>query len=247
MKKLALVLLLMFLVFGGSTQAQQSGHWQAGLFTGLTTPFHDLRRAEWVSNADLRYQLGAELAYWHSAPWGFRLQMSRGEVHGKVLDSSYLARLAFPGGMSSQATFTDFSLQAQLNLTGLANRLLGRQGSLQRLHCYTALGLGINRFDVLVRNMATGAGVSDSLGLIKRGSARSIPFSLGLSYKVQPNFHINLQAHMQYLHTDAFDGWQNERLGNTEPRFGRGFDRFASAQLAFVFLLGTGESAYWKH
>lgn len=243
-KGILLLLSLLCSAFDG--RAQNVDHWQVGIFSGLTTPLHDIRRAEWVSNGDLRYQLGAEMNYWRNSTWGLRLQLSRGEVQGKVLDSTYLARLAFPGGFSSLTTFTDVSLQAQLSLTGLANQLLGRQREQQRLHCYTALGLGVNQFEVLLRNMATGLAVYDSLGIPSKGRARSVPVSLGLSYKVQPNFHINLQATMHYLHTDIFDGWSNDRLGDTEPVFGRGFDRFATAHLAFVFLLGKGESAYWK-
>lgn len=246
MKNLSLVLLLVLLLFGGGAQAQWSGHWQAALFTGLTTPLHDLRRAEWVSNADLRYQLGARLEYWHQRPIGLSAQISRGEVHGMVLDSSYLSRLGYPGGLNSQTQFYEFSVQLQLNLTGCAYRLLNRTPVNNRFQLYTGLGLGINSYEVRLRNMATGQNLPDSVMQVQGGRIRTVPLSLGFSYKVRPNFHINVQASMHYLHNDHFDGWANTRVGDTEPRFGRGFDRYASGQIAFVFLLGKGESVYWK-
>lgn len=246
MKNITLILLTALLLFGGGTQAQLSGHWQAGLFTGLTTPLHDLRRAEWVSNADLRYQLGAHLEYWHQWPIGGRLQLSRGEVHGMVLDSTYLSRLGFPGGLNSQTQFTELTLQLQLNLTGWANRFLGRIPANNRFQLYTGLGLGVNSFEVRLRDMATGLNLPDSVTQVKSGRSRTVPLSLGFSYKARPNFHINVQGNMHYLNSDYFDGWANTRSGDTEPRFGRGFDRYASGQIAFVFLLGKGQSVYWK-
>lgn len=247
MKNLALVLLVLSLFSGSRTHAQEPGRWHAALFTGITTPLHDIRRAEWVSNADLRYQLGAHLEYWHQWPIGARLQLSRGQVHGMVLDTAYLSRLGYPSGLNSQTEFNELSLQLQLNVTGWANRILGKAQANNRFHLYTAIGLGVNNFEVRVRDMATGLYLPDSVMQVKNGRSRSLPFSLGISYKVRPNFHINVQGNMHFLHTDHFDGWANTRLGDTEPRFGRGLDRYASGQIAFVFLLGKGESAYWKH
>jgi len=247
MKNLAHFLLAFLLLWGSRTHAQQAGHWHAALFTGLTTPLHDLRRAEWVSNADLRYQLGAHLEYWHQWPIGARLQFSRGQVQGMVLDTAYLSRLGYPSGLNSQTEFNELSLQLQLNVTGWANRILGKAQANNRFHLYTALGLGVNSFEVRVRDMATGLNLPDSVVQVKNGRTRSLPLSLGFSYKARPNFHINVQGNMHFLHTDHFDGWANTRLGDTEPRFGRGLDRYASGQIAFVFLLGKGESAYWKH
>lgn len=245
MKNLALVLLVLSLFSGSRTHAQEPGRWHAALFTGITTPLHDIRRAEWVSNADLRYQLGAHLEYWHQWPIGARLQLSRGQVHGMVLDTAYLSRLGYPSGLNSQTEFNELSLQLQLNVTGWANRILGKAQANNRFHLYTAIGLGVNNFEVRVRDMATGLYLPDSVMQVKNGRSRSLPFSLGISYKVRPNFHINVQGNMHFLHTDHFDGWANTRLGDTEPRFGRGFDRYASGQISFVFLLGKGNSVYW--
>ena len=245
MKNLALVLLVLSLFSGSRTHAQEPGRWHAALFTGITTPLHDIRRAEWVSNADLRYQLGAHLEYWHQWPIGARLQLSRGQVHGMVLDTAYLSRLGYPSGLNSQTEFNELSLQLQLNVTGWANRILGKAQANNRFHLYTAIGLGVNNFEVRVRDMATGLYLPDSVMQVKNGRSCSLPFSLGISYKVRPNFHINVQGNMHFLHTDHFDGWANTRLGDTEPRFGRGFDRYASGQISFVFLLGKGNSVYW--
>jgi len=245
MKNLALVLLAVSLFSGSRTHAQEPGRWHAALFTGITTPLHDIRRAEWISNADLRYQMGAHLEYWHQWPIGARLQLSRGQVHGMVLDSAYLSRLGYPSGLNSQTEFNELSLQLQLNLTGWANRLLGKAQGNNRMQVYTGLGLGINSFEVGLRDMSTGLNLPDSMMQVQSGRIRTVPWSVGISYRIKPNFHINVQGSMHYLHNDHFDGWANNRLGETEPRFGRGFDRYASGQISFVFLLGKGSSVYW--
>lgn len=224
--------------------------WAIGITTGITSPLHDVRRAEFFEIGDLRYNLGAHLTHWFSPAFGLRGQMVYGGVNGEINQAQYINRLNFLGAVESQTTFFEFSTQAVVNFSGMGFSGYERPKYARKWNVFATAGIGFNSFSSRIKELTTGQFLTETDNGRSNGQVLVVPIGLGVSYKVSPQFHIDLQSNLHFLNTDGFDGLVVQKAGGTntnEPNFGRNLDRYSSINLSFVFALGgkQKESRYW--
>jgi flagellar motor protein MotB len=231
---------------------QQPNRWTIGITTGATSPFHDVRRAEYVNVGDLSYNLGAHLTAWQSPAFGIRGQMTYGQVGGQINQAQYISRLGLAGVTEASTTYFAGDLLGVINFSGFG--LKGQQASIKerRWNFYGILGLGFISYSARLRDLNTNQFLPATDFGRSSGIAMNIPVGLGLSYKVAPKFHIDFDLLMRNLNTNNFDGLavqKGQGPGLNEPHFGRNLDKFATANISFVFHLGSnrqGNSNYWN-
>lgn len=245
------ILLALMPAFSGFAQSTHtSTPWSIGLTTGITSPLHDVRRAEFIEVGDMRFNLGANLTHWFSPAFGLRGQMIYGSVNGEINQAQYISRLNFLGAVQSQTTYFEFSTQAIVNFTGMGFSGFERPNFNRKWNVFAMTGLGFNSYSARIKELTTGQFLTETDYGRSNGQVLVVPVGLGISYKVSPQFHIDLQANVHFLNTDGFDGLVVQRASgpNTnEPDFGRNLDRYSTVNLSFVFALGGKKKGqrYW--
>lgn len=238
-----------------SANAQQDSTkgtpWAIGLTTGTTSPLHDVRRAEFFERGDLRFNLGAHLTHWFSPAFGLRGSMIYGSVNGEINQAQYISRLGFLGAVRSQTTYFEFTTQAVVNFSGMGFSGYERPTALRKWNVYALAGLGFNSFSARILEMTTGQYLTETDFGRANGQVWVLPVGLGVSYKVSPRFHIDLQSNLHFLNSDGFDGLVIQKAGganSNEPNFGRNLDRYSSINLSFVFAIGGKPKnlKYWN-
>ncbi len=235
----------------GQTAREASTPWAIGLTTGITSPLHDVRRAEFFEVGDIRYNLGAHLSHWFSPAFGLRGQMVYGSVNGEINQAAYISRLNLLGITRSQTTYFEFSTQVLVNFSGMGFEGYHYPRANRKWNAFGAVGLGFNSFSARLKEQTTGQFLTETDFGRANGQVLVVPVGLGVSYKVSPQFHIDLQGNLHFLNTDGFDGLVVQKAGgaNTnEPNFGRNLDRYSTVNLSFVFTLGGGKKKplrYW--
>lgn len=232
------------------SQNSATNPWAIGITTGITSPLHDVRRAEFFELGDLRYNLGAHLTHWFSPAFGLRGQMVYGGVNGEINQAQYIGRLNFLGAVESQTTFFEFSTQAVVNFSGMGFSGYEQPKITRKWNVFAAAGLGFNSFSSRIKELTTGQFLTETDNGRANGQVWVVPVGLGFSYKVSPQFHIDLQGNVHFLNTDGFDALVVQKASgpNTnEPNFGRNLDRYSSINLSFVFALGGKKKdlRYW--
>lgn len=258
MKFRVFLLFFLFLVGLGFEQAaaqkslnyQLPNHWMFGVTTGLTAPYHDVRRSEYGALSDLTFNLGGHLTYWFNPAFGLRGQLLYGRVNSAISNVDYLGRLGLPNPITGSTTYFEGMINGVLNFSGLglSGHELPRKE--RKLNIFTSAGLGIVNYNARTQDAVTGSFLYARNAGRGYGNAPMVTVGLGASYKVAPRFHIDLQFDLHNALTDAFDGMvvQAGGFGSNEPNFGRGLDKFGTANVSFVFGIGKnrqGTSVYW--
>ncbi len=259
MQQRLLILMLALLLLPGLSFAQRTkrnlqspNRWTLGVTTGLTTPFHDVRRDEYVDLGDLSYNFGTQISYWFGPAIGIRGNLTYGNVKGTLNNNNMIVNFGIPGPVESTTDFFDGSIAAVFNFSGMA---LDKYKPLlyeRKFGFYGFLGIGATNYTARLRNLNTNqyidivdAGTSDQLSLV-------IPVGLGVSYKVTPRFQVDLEAGMRNVNADNFDALVVQKTsgpGTGEYNFGRNLDKFGTLNVNFIFHLGSnrqGNSVYWS-
>lgn len=252
MKQL-LIFLVSCLVFLGELKAQQDvkhAAWSMGLTTGITSPLHDVRRAEFFEIGDMRYNLGAHVTHWFWPFLGLRAQMVHGSVTGEINQQAYISRLNLSGAVESQTSYFELSTQAIVNFSGMGFWPVNRAKADRKWNVFAALGLGMNDFNARIKDLTSGQFLTTKNFGRAKGRVLVVPVGLGVSYKVSPQFHIDLQGNVHFLNTDGFDALVVQKADGAvnEPSFGRNLDRYSTINLSFVFTLSNKNKAsrYWS-
>lgn len=234
-----------------SKSFQKPNQYTIGLSTGGTMPFHDVRSAEYGSLNELGYNLGFNISYWISPAFGLRGQMAYGLVRGRITRNVYLNQLGFTNPVSLNTIFYEGYLQGIINFTGLGLRGYKPSSFERKWNFYGTFGLGAVSYGSRLRDIQTNQFITTPDFGRSTGLALVAPVGLGLSYKVTPKFHIDVEASLRSLNTDAFDALvttRNTGTGMNEPYFGRNLDKYGGLNVGFVFHIGKnrqGESNYW--
>lgn len=234
-----------------SKNFQKPNQYTIGVTTGATMPFHDVRSAEYGSMSELGYNLGFNISYWVSPAFGIRGHMAYGLVRGTITSSNYLSQLGFVNPVSLNATFYEGYLQGVINFSGLGLHGYKPDNLERKWSFFGTFGLGAVSYGSRLRDLQTNQFITTPNFGRSTGLALVAPVGLGLSYKVSPRFHIDLEATLRSLNTDAFDAVvvkRNTGTGVKEPYFGRDLDKYGGLNVTFVVHLGEnrqGESKYW--
>lgn len=234
-----------------SKSFQKPNQYTIGLSTGTTMPFHDVRSAEYGSLNELGYNLGFNISYWISPAFGLRGQMAYGLVRGRITKNAYLNQLGFVNPVSLNTIFYEGYLQGVINFSGLGLRGYKPSSFERKWNVFGTFGLGAVSYSSSLRDIQTNQFITTPNFGRSTGLALVAPVGLGLSYKVTPKFHIDLEASLRSLNTDAFDALVTKRntgTGLNEPYFGRNLDKYGGLNVTFVLHLGKnrqGESKYW--
>lgn len=231
---------------------QSPNQYTIGVATGMTMPYHDVRSSEYGSPGELGYNIGFNISYWVSPTFAIRGHMGYGQVRGKITNPVYLSQIGLPNPVSASTIFYEGYIQGVINFSGFG---LGgyRPSSFERKwNVFGTFGLGAVSYGARLRDIQTNQNlVVPDFGR-STGLALVAPVGLGLSYKVSPKFHIDLEANLRSLNTDAFDALvvkRNTGTGLSEPNFGRNLDKYGGLNITFVVHLGKnrqGESNYWN-
>jgi hypothetical protein len=262
MMMIRVLLLLVFMFKGVAAQKvtkkyQQPNKWSIGLHTGLTAPFHDVRRSELGDFGDLSFVMGGTVSHYLSPAFALRGELGYGRVGGSIRNASYLGRFqaidpAFNGVVDVNTTFLSGYLKGVLNFSGLGLNGVIPDKLERKWNFFGTLGLGAVNYSARVKNVSTGQFIWIPDFGRATGLAMAMPVGTGFSYKVAPRFHIDFEVNLHFVNADNFDGVVIQRASGPasgEPNFGRNLDRFATAQLGFVFHLGNnrqGNTNYWN-
>lgn len=230
---------------------QEPNHWMFGITSGLTAPYHDVRKSEYGTLSDLTFNLGGHLTYCINPAFGIRGQLAYGRVSAGITNVDYLARLGLPNAVTGTTVYYEGVVKGLLNFSGLglAGHELPRKE--RKFNFFGSTGLGVVNFSARTQDVVTGSFLFARNAGRGYGNAAVVTVGLGGSYKVAPRFHIDFELNLHNTLTDAFDGMvvQPGNLGSREPNFGRGLDKFGTANVSFVFGIGKnrqGSSVYWN-
>lgn len=232
---------------------QAPNRWTLALTGGATLPYHDIRRDEYVDLGDVSYNVGAQLGYWFGPAIGIRGNLNYGNVVGTLNNSTFVTNYGLPGPVEASTDYFSGSIVGVLNFSGMALDKYRPLVNERRFGFYGLVGIGAINYSARLRNLNSNqyldvvdAGTSDGLAVM-------IPIGLGMSYKFSPKFHVDLEAGMNNILVDNFDGMNMQKTNGTagagEYSFGRNLDKAGTINLNFVFHLGSNRqsnSAYWS-
>lgn len=232
---------------------QSPNRWTLALSGGLTSPYHDIRRDEYGDLSDLSYNVGAQLGYWFGPAIGIRGNLNYGNVTGILQNSTAINNYGLPSSVEASTDYFSGSIMAMFNFSGMALDKYKPIINERRFGFYGLLGIGAVNYAANLRNLNTNqfldvrdAGTSNALAIM-------IPIGIGVSYKFNPKFHVDLEAGLMNVLSDNFDAMVVQKTsgptGSPEVNFGRGLDKAGTLNVNFVFHLGSnrqGNSEYWS-
>jgi hypothetical protein len=231
---------------------QSPNKWTIGLTAGATTPYHDIRRNEYYNLADISYNFGVQLGYWLGPAFGVRGNLSYGSVTGVANNATIISNYGLPGPVESTTSFFDGSIVGVFNFSGMTVDKYKPEIKERNWGFYGFLGFGAMNYTASLRNLNTNQFIDVRDAGKGSGLAIVIPMGLGVSYKISPKIHLDLEAGLRHVNADNFDAMVVQKSsgpGTSEFNFGRKLDKVGNLNVNLVFHLGKnrqGSSAYWS-
>lgn len=216
---------MIFSSFSAYSQSSNSfmPYWYLKASLGASASYTDF------ANGDLNF----------SADLGFGRQLS--PIIGLEI-KSYFGKLSGTQEVNTSNLFEsklyDFSLNAIFNLSNLIDGLQERD-----LSFYASLGIGQTQYNA-VRVLDGGTsnfGFSDGpvelqgSGFGKRRIVATIPFGLGMDYKLNDNFSANFNFRMNWVDSDLLDGFSS---GDSRDYYSYTSDYYSYTSVGLTYKLG---------
>jgi len=260
MRNALLFSLFFLLLLPGLSQAQRAkrnlqspNRWTLALTGGATLPYHDVRRDEYIDLGDIGYNVGAQLGYWFGPAIGIRGNLNYGSVVGKLNNSNMITNFGLPAAVEVSTDYFSGSVVGIFSFSGMALDKYNPIINERRFGLYGLVGIGAINYNAQLRNLNTNQFLDVVDAGTSNGLAVMIPIGLGVSCKINPRFHVDLEAGINNILADNFDALimqkTNGAAGSGEYNFGRNLDKAGTINLNFVFHLGPnrqGSSAYWS-
>jgi len=151
-----------------------------------------------------KFGIGAGIIKQFSPFFGIQAQFLAGSLYTSAADNTYFA-----------GSLTEFSLSARFDPIRLSKR------KTFRLSPYLSIGVALFSFRSVRREIYTNVVLLPNFGYnidgitkANKQTAMSMPMAVGLSYKILPNFRVELEHSLRMTNTDLLDCFKGPSIAN---------------------------------